>query len=143
MTLVERYTPSIADSPNPKFPSCSNVAFINLLPAKERNTFKGLAQQYKGKGPVKRFLGYNNLLSFSMLCVIVPGSEQANALPFRLENGELWELPTEQGFPPLVLLIVCGDEQGNLVDYGKTLLDLGVQTVLASIGQLDAAPSIV
>lgn len=138
--IVERYTPRIADFPNSKFPSSSKVAIVNLLPKSEATYFKGV-KQVKGKGPVKHFWHSKNLLSFSMLCVIVHGSEQANALPFRLEKGELWELPTEQGFPPLVLLIVCGDEQGNLVDYGKTLLDLGVQTVIAPIGQLDAPPS--
>ena len=75
-----------------------------------------------------------------MLCLIVHGSEQDNAKPFKLKNGELWELP-KLPLPPLVLLLVCGSDSGNLIDYGNTLLQSGAQTVLASVGKLDAQPS--
>jgi hypothetical protein len=149
--IVERYVPRTAAPP--KFPMKPQIAILNLLPQKERSYFKGLGQLdlvsdiLQEKNKVERFLSRNNLSAFSTLCLIVHGSEKPleDAPPFCLIEGENkknvpWELPTEQGFPPLVLLLVCGSDQGNLVDYAKILLQKGVQTVLAPIGQLDAAP---
>ena len=41
------------------------------------------------------------------------------------------------------MLMACGNEDGNLVAYGKTLLELekGAKAVLAPIGRLDAKPA--
>jgi hypothetical protein len=145
--LVERYVPRSASAP--KFPMNSEVAVLNLLPSKERTTFNKLGQIdqvqiYSGTGAVKIFLKQKNLSALSMLCLIAHGSGQPldKELPFVSENQLPWELPIEQGLPPLVLLVVCGNEQGNLVDYGKSLLKLGVQTVITAVGAPQQLPSL-
>lgn len=80
-----------------------------------------------------------DLSMVALLCVIGHGSEGRDARPFRIGPDRYWTLPLTQGLPPVVVLVACGDEQGNLLDYGQSLLAAGAQTVLAPVGRLDAA----
>jgi len=84
------------------------------------------------------FAETENLSALSLLCVISHGTEQDNEKPFLLGEGQTWALPLNRGLPPLVILLACGNNKGNLFDYGQTLLKHGAQTVLAPLGQLNA-----
>ena len=74
----------------------------------------------------------------SWLAVVAHGNEQAEGPPLRLADDTPWQLPREQNLPPLVLLMACGTACGNLLRYGKKLLDAGVRTVVVASGLLDA-----
>jgi hypothetical protein len=74
----------------------------------------------------------------SWLAVVAHGNEQAEGPPLRLADNTPWQLPREQNLPPLVLLMACGTACGNLLRYGKKLLDAGVRTVVVASGLLDA-----
>jgi hypothetical protein len=80
----------------------------------------------------------HDITQHSLLCVIAHGSENGQKKPFLTNNGnDDWALP-EQQLPPLVLLLACGSEEGNLIHYALRLLSRGAKTVLAPIGKLDA-----
>lgn len=76
--------------------------------------------------------------AYSWLAVVAHGSEQAEGAPFRLADNTPWQLPRLHDLPPLVLLMACGTACGNMLRYGKTLLDAGVRTVVVATGPLDA-----
>ena len=80
----------------------------------------------------------NDVSQLSLLCVIAHGNETDVDNPLLCEKLQAWSLPERQ-LPPLVLLIACGGEQGNLLLYGATLLERGAKTVLAAKGKLDAS----
>ncbi|RXL96522.1 CHAT domain-containing protein, partial [Citrobacter sp. AAK_AS5] len=42
------------------------------------------------------------------------------------------------GLPPLVILLACGSDTGNLIHYGRKLLAHGARTLIAPFGRLDA-----
>jgi len=85
------------------------------------------------------FLSQTDPATYAVLCVLCHGSEATGAPPFQLPDGCPWRLPTAQGMPPLVILLACGNDAGNLIDYGRELLEVGAQTVLAPLGWPDAA----
>lgn len=85
----------------------------------------------------ERFMASQNLHEYGLLIVVAHGTEGQRDEPF-LTDGQGWSLPIGRGLPALVILLACGGEDGNLLDYGRTLLDAGARTVLASRGQLDA-----
>ena len=96
------------------------------------------AHCFDGRGEVQTLLRYHQELRvYSALCLIVHGSERLDALPFRLPDHTLWELP-QTPLPPLVILLACGDCDGHLLKYATALLERGAKTVLAALGQLDA-----
>lgn len=95
------------------------AAVLDLWPDNETVTIcAGLAQLpgvdvYAGAALAEDFLKYGDLSGLSLLAVASHGTEQGHA-PFRLGNGEAWSLPDGIGMPPVVLLVACGNEHGNL-----------------------------
>jgi hypothetical protein len=85
-----------------------------------------------------RFMVSRNLHDYGLLIVVTHGSEGHLDAPFRLADGREWSLPMGRGMPALVILLACGDEDGNLLAYGRELLEAGAHTVLAPKGKLDA-----
>lgn len=123
----------------------ARVALLNLWP--EDEAVQPLApwaispaevHRYDGRRWIEALLRTQDPRAFSALCLIVHGSECANALPFRLPDKTGWTLPTAQPLPPLVMLLACGNCDGNLLDYAAILLKQGIVTVLAALGKLDA-----
>ena len=92
----------------------------------------------KGRYKSALYIKNNDVSQLSLLCVIAHGNEKEVEQPFLGEDNKPWSLPKRQ-LPPLVLLIACGGEQGNLLHYGETLLQRGAKTVLAAKGKLDAS----
>ncbi len=98
----------------------------------------GFVQVYRGFGPVAAFLRQKDLSEYVLTCVIAHGSETMDAPPFRLPGGALWTLPSDECLSPVVLLLVCGNDDHNLIAYGRNLLCAGAQAVLAPVGRIDA-----
>lgn len=129
-----------------EIPGCkSQGVILNLWPGAEPvQPVSNIVPHYSGLqrkdriGPVKAFMAGENLHNYGLLVVIAHGSEGAMDMPFRLEDGQGWALPTGRGLPDLVILLACGGEDGNLLAYGRSLLEAGARTVLAPRGQLDA-----
>lgn len=145
---IVRQAAPLAAPPVP--PRTAEVVIVDLWPEGERagadgrKLFAGLAESVELPRILRGYpmacaqLPQIDLSDKALLCVIGHGSEGRDAQPFRTETGEYWSLPLSQGLPPLVLLLACGDEQGNLLDYGGELLQAGAQAVLAPVGRLDA-----
>lgn len=145
---IIRHAAPLATPPVP--PRTAEVVLVDLWPEDERigadgrKLFAGLGESVelprilRGDPMICVQLPQLDLSDKALLGVIGHGSEGRDARPFRAETGEYWSLPLSQGLPPLVLLLACGDENGNLLDYGKTLLQAGAQAVLAPVGRLDA-----
>lgn len=143
-----RYAAPLATPP--VLPRTAEVVIFDLWPDDERIGADGrrlfariieaveFCNILKGQNQTRAQLPQLDLSGTALLCVIGHGSEGRDAHPFRTETGEHWTLPLSQGLPPLVLLLVCGDEQGHLLDYGHELLQAGAQAVLAPVGRLDA-----
>ena len=130
-----------AEPPAPVRPA--RVALLNLWPGNESvQPLAGLTvspvkvHRYDGRREVEALLRSQDVRTYSALCLIVHGSEQAHALPFCLPDSTLWELPPLP-LPPLVILLACSDSNGKLIDYAATLLQRGAVTVLAVIGKPD------
>lgn len=92
----------------------------------------------RGLGPVTAFLKHRNLGALALLAIASHGSELCGQSPFRLREGCLWELPWDEPMPPVILLLVCGNDRYNLLDYATRLMDRGASAVIAPTGQLDA-----
>ncbi|MFO1419583.1 MAG: hypothetical protein U1F59_01225 [Candidatus Competibacteraceae bacterium] len=145
--IVRRAAP-LATPPVP--PRTAEVVIVDLWPNAERigadgrKLFAGLGESVELPRILRGYpmtcaqLPQLDLSDKALLCVIGHGGEGRAARPFRADAGESWTLPLSQGLPPLVLLLACGDEQGNLLDYGHALLQAGAQAVLAPVGRLDA-----
>jgi hypothetical protein len=95
-------------------------------------------QVIQGRYKSTLYIRNNDVSQLSLLCVIAHGNEKNLENPLLCEKSKAWSLPERQ-LPPLVLLIACGGEQGNLLRYGETLLQRGAKTVLAAKGKLDAS----
>ena len=77
--------------------------------------------------------------NYAALVIFCHGSEDSDGqTPLTDPQRQPWELPTANGLPPLVILLACGSDCGNLVRYGRDLLAQGARAVLAPFGQLDA-----
>ncbi len=143
--LVSRHAPRVWSPPAQ--PHCRDAAILNLWPStgtgRRRGPFGNLGaldgvQVLIGAGPARHFIRHADLSQFSLLCVIAHGSEIPGDRPFRLADESLWSLPEDERLPPVVLLLACGDDRHNLLEYGRTLLDAGAECVLAPVGRLDA-----
>ena len=121
---------------------------LNLWPcSKETQTtfsfFEQLVRQdecqvLRGSAKSSYHLNQFDITQNPLLCIIAHGNEESIKAPFQTENGQPWALP-ERSLPPLILLLACGSEQGNLLEYSLRLLENGAKTVLAPIGKLDAS----
>jgi hypothetical protein len=95
-------------------------------------------QVIQGRYKSTLYIKNNDVSQLSLLCVIAHGNEKDFESPLLCEKNVPWSLPERQ-LPPLVLLIACGGEQGNLLLYGEKLLQRGAKTVLAAKGKLNAS----
>lgn len=145
---IIRYTPRTADPPT--LPRTPEIVIADVWPEEERvpvagrRRFTGLLEGVtsgrvlRGVDRINAQWPWLDLSMAAVLCVIGHGSEGSDPQPFRIGPEQYWTLPLTQGLPPVVILVACGDEQGNLLDYGQSLLAAGAQTVLAPLGRLDA-----
>ncbi len=113
---------------------------LDLLPPRElcspsRSIPDGVAQIISGEAAVSHFLASADLTALAALCLVAHGTEQGDGPAFRLPDGRPWSLPVERGLPPLVVLLACGDDQGNLIAEGRRALDAGADVVLAPLGR--------
>lgn len=79
-----------------------------------------------------------DLDQLSALVLVCHGTETDRGAPFRLPDGSAWSLPRDRGMPPLVVLLVCGTDSGNLLGYARDDVFLlpTTQTVIVSAGKL-------
>ena len=146
---IIRHTPRTADPPT--LPRTPEIVIVDVWPEAERVTptrrrlFTGLLEGVtsgrvlRGVDRINAQWPWLDLSMAAVLCVIGHGSEGGDPQPFRIGPEQYWTPPLTQGLPPVVILVGCSDEQGNLLDYGQSLLAAGAQTVLAPLGRLDAA----
>ena len=114
------------------------VFILDLLPASDpvRPT-RGLSLEFAqviSSQAVEALLAGQDPTGWGGLCILAHGSRDDEAEPFLLPDGSPWTLPTERGLPPLVILLACGDDEGNLIDEARRLIAAGAQTVLAPLG---------
>lgn len=137
--LVERESPALFEPPLPIGPS-RPIAVLNLIPPTDPiqpadALADGTVLIYDGLAAVEQMLAECDLLSLAALIVIAHGSECDDSFPFRLPDGGSWSLPVARGLPPVVILMACGTDTGNLIVDGRRLLQAGAQAVLAPIGR--------
>jgi len=135
--LVSRYAQYAATPP--RLPIAPTAVLLNFWESDDfcDGFFSDATETIYGYA-AQEFAETENLSAKSLLCVISHGTEQGNEKPFRIAEEQTWALPLNRGLPPLVILLACGNNKGNLLDYGQTLLEHGAQTVLAPLGQLNA-----
>jgi hypothetical protein len=111
---------------------------VNLLPDKDvptnLYTHKTIYWEYTNA------LNTHPLDAYNMLLVLAHGAEDISDTPLLDEQKNPYTLPNKT-LPNCVILLVCGNTTGNMLFYAKTLLDRGVKTVIAAMGQLDAKQS--
>ena len=78
--------------------------------------------------------------NYAALVVFCHGSEDEHPAtpPLLGPSGQPWALPLNNGLPPLVVLLACGSDSGNLVRHGRSLLAHGARALIAPFGRLDA-----
>ena len=93
-----------------------------------------------GPGLVEAFLGGTDPANYAALTLFCHGAERDDPVvsPFLGPDGRPWDLPLHNGLPPLVILLACGSDTGNLIHYGRKLLAHGARTLIAPFGRLDA-----
>ena len=86
------------------------------------------------------FLGGTDPANYAALTLFCHGAERDDPVvsPFLGPDGRPWDLPLHNGLPPLVILLACGSDTGNLIHYGRKLLAHGARTLIAPFGRLDA-----
>ena len=94
----------------------------------------GLAQVI-GPVAIGQYLHQADLPHLAALIVVAHGTEDREDQPFLAVDGSSWTLPTTRGMPPLVILLACGDEEGNLIDLGRQFLAAGAKSVIAPLGR--------
>ena len=89
---------------------------------------------------VEAFLRGTDPANYAALILICHGAERDDPAvsPFLDPDGRPWDLPLHNGLPPLVILLACGSDAGNLIHYGRELLAQGARTLIAPFGRLDA-----
>ena len=92
----------------------------------------------RGRAEVEGFLAHSGAASWAAWVVVAHGTEKGQVAPFALPDAGTWALPTAAGLPPLVVVLACGDDVGNLMEYGRSLLAAGARTVIAPLGRPDA-----
>lgn len=134
---VSRYDPP-APGPTPLIAPGREIVVLNHLPRTDPEQpwrrALGLAQVI-GPAAVGQYLRQADLPHLAALIVVAHGTEDRDDHPFRAADGRSWALPTARGLPPLVILLACGDEDGNLIDLGRQLLAAGARTVIAPLGR--------
>jgi len=109
----------------------------------DRRLFRDIAEPVsvdviRGARLVDPFLELKDLSTFDVACIVAHGSESSDRWPVRLHGAGRWALPENERMPLVVMLLVCGGEDGNLVAYGRQLMQRGAAAVLAPVGRLDA-----
>ncbi|MEA3641651.1 MAG: hypothetical protein VBE63_17160 [Lamprobacter sp.] len=137
--LVERYAAKQATPLAPVHPGRRCVV-LNLLASNEPiqpvdRLPAGIAQIIDGYPAASCFLEKTDIAELAALVVVSHGTESSTQQPFRLPDGRHWTLPTHRGLPPLVILLACGNDQGNLVWDSPRLLAAGAHTCLAPLGR--------
>ena len=156
--LVERCV--ARNSQPPKWPSTSDIVLLTALAGGDAEAFGNYFNDdslTEGEGSCPTTIerlnarDHDSLQSLlrsrevwaavpegSALVVVCHGSELDEDYPFAaLGSGSAWALP-ECEYPPLVVLLVCGNDNGNLLRYANEhLLRRGAVAVLASVGKLD------
>ena len=134
---VSRHAPP-ALAPSPLIAPGREIVVLNHLPRTDPEQpwrrALGLAQVI-GPAAVGQYLRQADLPHLAALIVVAHGTEDRDDHPFRAADGRSWALPTARGLPPLVILLACGDEDGNLIDLGRQLLAAGSRTVIAPLGR--------
>jgi hypothetical protein len=83
-------------------------------------------------------LAHTDPTQAAALVVFAHGLEDdRHPAPLQDPQGRPWAIPTAHGLSPLVLLLACGTDRGNLVIYGRDLLAQGARTVIAPFGRLE------
>ncbi|MFB6259718.1 MAG: CHAT domain-containing protein, partial [Thiohalorhabdaceae bacterium] len=82
-----------------------------------------------------------DLAGLGVLYLYSHGSEAAGS-PLRLPDGRTWALPGDRGWPSVVVLIACGDANGELVRYARERVAAGADAVLVAQGRLEAAQAL-
>jgi hypothetical protein len=91
-----------------------------------------------GPAPTATCLAHTDPTQAAALVVFAHGQEDdRHPAPLQDPQGRPWSLPTAHGLPPLVVLLACGTDRGNLVRYGRDLLAQGARTVIAPFGRLE------
>ena len=128
----------------PIFPEVGRVMVLDLWPPREiEQPFCNLANPatsiFVNRGAAARYAAQSSrdLNGLSALVVIAHGGEKPEA-PFLDEQGRPWALPAGCSLPPLIVLLACGNRDGNLLEYASSLLEAGARTVLAPLGKLSA-----
>ncbi len=137
--LAERYSPTELQPVPPVDPK-RPIVVLNLLAVEEPiqpadALPDGIAQIFDGRPAVDHYLSQGDVSGLGALVVIAHGTECGGEHPFRLADGSTWALPLDRGLPPLVILLACGNDEGNLVIDACRLLDGGAITVLAPLGR--------
>ncbi len=131
----ERRTNSTLKNRNGSTATLAPFSYLIALMRKKPKQYQVVTGSIKAQFHLEQ----HDITQHSLLCVIAHGSENRQKKPFLTNNGDDdWALP-EQQLPPLVLLLACGSEAGNLIHYSLRLLSRGAKTVLAPIGKLDAS----
>lgn len=154
--LLSEYVQIIRYAPLPKKAFAQGMekasTLLNLWPQAEQKKIVALLSSFshspRGRLKCLLHLQKNDISNQSMLCVFAHGNEQDNKKPLLSEcKQQAWALPSQQ-LPPLVVILACGGEQGNLRDYAVKLLQekpdqhgvrtaYGAKTVLVAQGKLD------
>ncbi|CRI67855.1 hypothetical protein THIOKS1860024 [Thiocapsa sp. KS1] len=137
--LAERYAPTETRPLSPVDPA-RPILILNLLGADEPvqpadGVPDGVTQILDGRAAVDHYLQQGDVSGLGALVVIAHGTECDGEHPFLLPDGSTWQLPVDRGLPPLVILLACGTDTGNLVIDARRLLDDGAVTVLAPLGR--------
>jgi hypothetical protein len=137
---VERHVPRQAQ-PTTCLAS-KQTAIFRFWPEEEKEQpFSNLVQDgvelHDSLAKAECFMARADLTQYGLLVVVGHGTEQGQQQPL-LADGQPWALPTGRGLPAVVLLLACGNEDGNLLDYGNALLQAGAKAVIAPVGKLDA-----
>ncbi len=133
-------------------PKASSI-FLNMFPLAELKNGKFPYEDYKKKKNSihsmafqrtyklsRNFCKIQDLSSLGFLTVFIHGSEQDDSsLPFLLpdKNKTYWELPST-ALPPLIVLLSCGSDSGNLSNYSRKLLKSGAICVLSAVGKINS-----
>ncbi|MDJ0807008.1 MAG: hypothetical protein QNJ78_09265 [Gammaproteobacteria bacterium] len=125
----------LADKPTETFPTGERHAFYSAV---DNRKLQSTARICLDKPVVDHYLEQKDLSHTGFLCIIAHGSETSARFPFQSADGSAFQLSLDSGLPPIVILLICGGFDGNLIDYGRHLITKGASTVIASIGKISA-----
>jgi len=129
--------------------TANGSVFLNLFPTDELPEKLSIAEKLDAESVdinivnakvAKSYAQKNDISRLSSLIIFAHGSEEEGAKPFYLVNGakrEPWEL-ADVALAPLIIILACANEQGNMASYSRKLLKNGAKTVISAIGKIDA-----